>query len=425
MNLRVRRVVFPILAVAAVLLLASTVSAVLSPVLFAVLLAVILSPVVNAAERIHLPRVLSVSLIYVALVVVLVILASVLNRQFGDLIQALEGEPFHGDLDGNGLINLAAGPGAENEFSDLDADGVWDGGALVRLRAWVDAERARLHGSVWGELAHESGDGLLDLLEGLAVPATGMFASGLERLAAWAGGFVALLTLVVLIPFYLFFFLIEYRGMSARLHALVPPRHRDQVHRIARDIGKELAAFLRGRLACGMVKAAMLWGGMLVLGIPFALPVALISGLLSLVPFLGFLVGVLPASVFALTMPGGGTDVLFWVVGLFLAGELFEGALLFPLLLGRETGLHPVTLVVVLLMGGSLMGTLGVLVAIPLALICKVLWRELGLPWYRAWAEDEAGEGAALAGANAGAADGASNPAATPGAQRASDAKSS
>ena len=78
MILRVRRVVFPVLAVAAVLLLASTVSAVLSPVLFAVLLAVILNPVVNAAERIQLPRVLSVSLLYVALIVVLVFLASML-----------------------------------------------------------------------------------------------------------------------------------------------------------------------------------------------------------------------------------------------------------------------------------------------------------------------------------------------------------
>ncbi|GJM20134.1 MAG: hypothetical protein DHS20C15_00490 [Planctomycetota bacterium] len=421
MNVRVRRVVFPVLALAAVLLLASTVSEVLSPVLFAVLLAVILNPVVNAAERIQLPRVLSVSLMYVGLIVLFVFFASMLNRQFGDLIQALEGEPFHGDLDGNGLINLAGGAGAQNEFSDLDGDGKWDGGALVRLRAWVDAERSRLHGSVWGELAHESGDGLLDVLEGLAVPATGMVASGLERLAEWAGGFVALLTLLVLIPFYLFFFLVEYRGMSQALNGLVPPRHRGQVHRITRDIGKELAAFLRGRLACGMVKAAFLWGGMFVLGLPFALPVALIAGLLAPVPFLGFLVGVLPASVFALTMPGGGTDTLFWVIGVFAAGELLEGAVLFPLLLGRETGLHPVTLVVVLLMGGALMGTLGVLVAIPLALICKVLWRELGLPWYRAWAEDDAAENAALAGAAASSAE----PAAAPQDQRASGAKSS
>jgi predicted PurR-regulated permease PerM len=85
-------------------------------------------------------------------------------------------------------------------------------------------------------------------------------------------------------------------------------------------------------------------------------------------------------------MPGGGTDALLWVVGLFVAGEAIEGGVLFPLVLGRETGLHPVALVVVLLAGGALMGTLGVIIAIPLALICKVLWRELGLPLYREWA---------------------------------------
>ncbi|MED5330394.1 MAG: AI-2E family transporter, partial [Planctomycetota bacterium] len=76
-----------------------------------------------------------------------------------------------------------------------------------------------------------------------------------------------------------------------------------------------------------------------------------------------------------------------WVVGVFLGGEAFEGAVLFPLILGRETGLHPVMIVALLLAGGALMGTIGVIVALPLALVCKVLWRELGRPLYLEWAE--------------------------------------
>jgi predicted PurR-regulated permease PerM len=213
-----------------------------------------------------------------------------------------------------------------------------------------------------------------------------------ERVADWAGGVFALITLLILIPFYLFFFLAEYPAMSRRLHDLVPPRYQRQVDRITRDIGRELVAFLRGRLACGALKALLLWIGMALLGIPYALPIALVSGLLSLVPFLGFLAGVIPASVIALTMLGGGTEILAWVVLLFLGAEGVEGLVLYPLVLGRETGLHPVTLVVVLLAGGALMGSLGVIVAIPLALICKVLWRELVLPLYKEWAHPEADE---------------------------------
>jgi predicted PurR-regulated permease PerM len=147
---------------------------------------------------------------------------------------------------------------------------------------------------------------------------------------------------------------------------------------------------------CGLIKAVLLWGGMFVLGIEFALPIALVSGLLSLVPFLGFVAGVVPAGVIALTMPGGGSEAFLWVLGIFIAGEALEAAVLYPVVLGKETGLHAVTVVVVLLAGGALMGTLGVIVAIPLALCAKVLWRELGLPLYRAWAyppgDEAAGE---------------------------------
>ena len=89
------------------------------------------------------------------------------------------------------------------------------------------------------------------------------------------------------------------------------------------------------------------------------------------------------------------------IIGLFVVAEAIEGGVLFPLLLGKETGLHPVAIVVVLLAGGVLMGTLGVIIAIPLALICKVLWRELVLPLYKAWANP--GEEREAAGASGGA----------------------
>jgi predicted PurR-regulated permease PerM len=387
MNTRARRIVFPVAAVVLVLVLASTLSPVLSPVLFAALLAVILNPVVDAAARFRLPRVATVSLLYVAILIGASLSGAAISSQFTELVDVLSGETLHGDYDGNGLVNLADSPAGQDEFDDRNGNGAWDGGALVALREWINQQRTRSADGIWGEVIDDLGGSAIDLLEKMWVPTTAMIAKGLDKLANWAGGFFELLTLLVLVPFYLFFFLIEYPSMSRALFGLVPPRHREQVDRITRDIGKELVSFLRGRLACGMVKAALLFAGMLLLGVQFAMPIALVSGLLSLVPFLGFLAGVIPASVIALTMPGGGTESLLWVILLFGAAEAFEGIVLFPWLLGRETGIHPVTMVVVLLAGGALLGTLGVLVAIPLALVCKVLWRELGLPFYREWAE--------------------------------------
>lgn len=389
MTLRYRRIVFPILLATVILVLASTLSEVVSPVLFAMILAVILNPLVDAAGRFKLPRVATVSILYVALVLVVFVSTAGVSGQFRALGRALQGEEFHGDLDGNGLVTLSLGPGMRGEFIDLNANGRWDGGALISLKALVNSERTRLPDGVWGDALDDLGRGVLDMLDKLAGPATGVLSSGIESAAVQAGGLFQLLTLLVLIPFYLFFFLVEYPAIRQRLHDLVPLRHRDMTERVARDVGQELVSFLRGRLSCGLVKAVMLWVGMMLMSIPFALPIALVSGLLSLVPFLGFLAGVLPAALLALTMQGGGTDALIYVIALFGAAEAFEGAVLYPFLLGKETGLHPIALVVVLLAGGSLMGTFGVLAAVPLALICKVLWRELGQRFYREWAGPE------------------------------------
>jgi len=386
-----RRVAFPVLALAAVLLLASTFSAVLAPVLVAILLAVVLHPVVDRASRFHLPRVVSVSILYVVLVVLTLAGVAGVGGQFKALGQELRGEEFFGDLDGDGRIGQAGAPGARDEFHDLNGNGQWDGGALMALTVLVDHERMLLPDGPVGQGLYEAGGALLDVFGDLAGPAAGMLATGLEQLSQWAGGLLPLLTLIVLIPFYLFFFLVEYPEMSTVLRRLIPPRHRETTERLARDIGRELVAFLRGRLACGMIKALMLWVGMMLLSISYALPIALVAGLLSLVPFLGFLAGVLPASLIALTMEGGGTQTLVYVVALFGLAEAFEGAVLFPLVLGKETGLHPVALVLVLLAGGALMGTVGVLAAVPVALVFKVLWREVGESFYLAWAFPEPG----------------------------------
>lgn len=407
---RWRRIAFPILAALCVLLLAWKLSSVINPVLIAVLLAVILNPLVNAAARFRLPRILTVSILYVLLAVGVFVFVAVLGRQFGALGRALSGEPFYGDLDNDGVIELLAdpeavaenpfltgmgpdgttSPGSLAEFEDKDGDGVYDAGLLLKLKNWLDAQVVP-QGPLGDVFESLRGQGV-ETLAGLAKPASTVIGQGIERIALWAGGLIQALTMLVLIPFYLFFFLIKYPSMTQGLRELVPPRYRDQVDRITRDIGKEQVAFLRGRLMCGLVKAILLYTGMVVLKIEFALPIALVTGVLSLIPVVGFLVGVVPATVIALTMPGGGTETAVWTIGVFVLGEAIEGAILFPLLLGKETGLHPVTLVVVLLAGGALMGTLGVIVAIPLALVCKVLWLELGLPFYRAWAETQLDE---------------------------------
>jgi len=132
---RWRRLAFPVLAIAGVMLLFSALSEVLNPVLIAVLLAVILNPVVNAAGRMGTPRVLTVSLLYVLLLVGMTLTGSVLVRQFTQLGRALAGEPFHGDLDDNGLIERSEATGQIAErfgLFDENGSGVLNGAELIR-----------------------------------------------------------------------------------------------------------------------------------------------------------------------------------------------------------------------------------------------------------------------------------------------------
>ena len=174
MNLRVRRIVFPVAAVVAVFLLASTLSPVLSPVMFAALLAVILNPVVDAAARFRLPRVVTVSLLYVALLIGLALGTAAVGSQFTELVDVLRGEEFYADYDGDNLINLATGPGQRDEFDDRNGNGAWDGGALVALRQWINLQRSRFAEGVWGDVVDQLGNSALDLLEKMWVPATAM-----------------------------------------------------------------------------------------------------------------------------------------------------------------------------------------------------------------------------------------------------------
>jgi len=383
---RWRRVAFPVLAIAAILMFASTLSAVIVPVLIALLLAVILNPVVNAAGRLRLPRVATVSILYVLLLLGLVLSGLAVSAQFRQFGPFLSGETFHEDFNNDGLINLAQGPGGRDEFEDLNGNGIYDPGALLQLEQWVNNRLSVTAGGVLGDTSEQLRAQFGSLFMQFAQPTGDLIAEGIRRLQAWMGGLWAMVVFLALIPFYLFFFLVEYPRISRRLRELVPPRYRAQTDRITKDIGRELVAFLRGRLVIGIVKALLIWIGLVTLRIEFAMSIALITGLFSFVPFLGFVLGIVPATIIALTTEGGGSERALWVVGIFTVVEIIESVALVPLLLGRETGLHPVTLVIVLLAGGALMGTLGVIVAIPLALVCKVLWRELVQPLYREWA---------------------------------------
>jgi predicted PurR-regulated permease PerM len=201
------------------------------------------------------------------------------------------------------------------------------------------------------------------------------------------GGIVTAIGYLVLVPVYTFFLVRGFDAIVARTEELLPGRHRARIRTIAARIDRACAAFFRGRSLVCLGKAAFIWLLLWAAGVEFSLTIGLIAGALSLVPFVGALVGFGLAALFSYGPSGYETRVLE-AAAIFAAAEALE-TIVNPLFLGREVGLHPVTLLVAFFVFGDLLGFLGVLLAVPLAAVAKILLEELVVPELAALAAEK------------------------------------
>jgi predicted PurR-regulated permease PerM len=164
--------------------------------------------------------------------------------------------------------------------------------------------------------------------------------------------------------------------MLAGTRMLVPRRHEPLVSRLARQIDDVLGAFIRGQLivmlALGLIYSIGLWA----IGLDLAIIIGLTAGLLSIVPYLGTFVGV-AAALIAAIFQFQDIPHLLLVAAVFVIGQMLEGMVLTPKLVGDRIGLHPVAVIFAVLAGGQLAGFLGILLALPVAAALNVLVRYL------------------------------------------------
>jgi predicted PurR-regulated permease PerM len=148
------------------------------------------------------------------------------------------------------------------------------------------------------------------------------------------------------------------------------------ISRLAAEMDEVLGAFLRGQLlvmlALGIIYSVGLW----IVGLNVALVVGMIAGLASIVPYLGFIIGVASAIGAALVQFGDLTPLIYIAI-VFGVGQALESMLLTPMLVGDKIGLHPVAVIFAIMAGGQLFGFVGILVALPVAAMIMVLVRHL------------------------------------------------
>lgn len=186
-------------------------------------------------------------------------------------------------------------------------------------------------------------------------------------------GWVANLALIPIITFYL---LRDWDRMVAYIDDLLPRSIEPLVAKLARESDDVLGAFLRGQLLVMMALACIYALGLWLVGLEFALLIGLIAGLVSFVPYLGLIVGVGVAGV-AILFQTQDVFNLFWVFAVFGVAQVIEGTVLTPLLVGERIGLHPVTVIFAVLAGGQLFGFFGVLLALPVAAVLAVIMRHV------------------------------------------------
>ncbi len=200
-----------------------------------------------------------------------------------------------------------------------------------------------------------------------------------ERAAQWLGkatisvlglaGALFDLVLMLVIAAYL---TVDFGPFMEGLRRLVPRPVAPTVDAVATDVHGVLAAFVRGQLLVSLALAAMYTVGLVIVQAPLALVIGILAGVLSLVPYLGLVVG--GSSAFILTLLDH-QDLVhpLGVLVVFVVAQNVEGWILTPRLLGRRVGLHPVWVLVALLLGGELFGLPGVVVAVPVAAALRVL----------------------------------------------------
>ena len=185
------------------------------------------------------------------------------------------------------------------------------------------------------------------------------------------GGVFSGITFAVIVPFVAFFLLKEGNRITHSLIELVPNAYFELCLNLIHQINGQIGGYLRGLILATTIVGTLSVSGLMLVGLPYALPVGLLAGVANMIPFLGPLIGIVSSSIVALAT-GGGVGMVLQVLIIFLIIQLIDNILIQPIVLAKSVDLHPLTVLFVVLAGGQLMGLIGMLIAVPTTGIIKV-----------------------------------------------------
>ncbi len=328
-------------AVLVVFLFLYVLSDILLPFVLGLILAYLLNPLTTRLERLRIGRTGAALLVSGAIILLFAILATLmvpfLANQLTELIaslpQVIRSLQAFAAEQGAPLIERIGGPEAVGEVQTAIADMVRSAGG------WL----GEILASIWS-----GGEAIMNAF-----------------------------MLVVVTPIIAFYLLIDWPRFTQTIDGWLPRRHDDTVRRLWREMDHAIGGFLRGQTAVVLMLASFYAVALFLIGLNYGIVIGIGAGLLSFIPLVGAVTGFMVSGAVALVQFWPEWWMIALTLGVFVFGQVFEGYVIAPKIVGEATGVHPVWLMFALFAFGYLFGFVGLLLAVPLAAIIAVLCRFL------------------------------------------------
>ncbi len=307
---------------------------VLTPFLISLILAYLLHPVVTFMENRHISRTISIIAIYLVFGLIIYILGvrflPVLLEDLQELVQNL--------------------PEYAREVQNF----------MIRMQD--DFRRFNLPPAI-RDIIDENLEGMESLL-----------VSRLEHTYTFILDFFNSILIIFLVPILTFFMLRDERKLKEWAVSLIPPSNRHRFLKISEEIDSVIGHYLRGMVAISFLVGLAVYIGLLLLGVEYALFLGFLNGITNFIPFVGPFIGAIPAVIVGFI---DSPALALKVVLLILVIQQLESNLLAPLVFSRTVKFHPLVIILLLLLGGKLFGFVGLLLAIPVAAMIRIIGKHL------------------------------------------------
>jgi len=191
-----------------------------------------------------------------------------------------------------------------------------------------------------------------------------------SHISDWIGNTISILFTIFLVPFVSFYILKDYKLIEKTVMTFVPKKKRKGMIRLLKEIDEALGNYIRGQLIVMTIVGVLAYIGYLIIDLPYALLLAFIVSITDIIPYLGPFIGAAPAVIVGLTISWK-TTIIVLVINMTI--QTLEGNVISPQVVGRKLNIHPLLIIISLLVGGELGGIVGMIIAVPIFAIIKVI----------------------------------------------------